>query len=169
MGQRITVSDVEPAHGWLNKLAREAEGDRIFPEEYEFSEVKQLAIQMSDGVLRRKNELHVEASLSEREAEVVALKEGGLTHRGIALVMSVTDDALETIRPSTVDEYVRRARQKYLDAVYTYEHLNEVFFTSGTWVCPDCEQHFELTEYAIPPTECPNCDLEHFLAKGRSK
>lgn len=188
MVRSITVSDQEPAHDWLNKLAREAEDDRLFPEEYEFSDVEQLAIQMSEDTLARKAELYSETKLSEREAEVVALKEGGLTHRGIALVMSLTGDDFEAqnepsssgtgvhvwpsdgnVSPSTVDEYVRRAREKYLDAAYTYEHLDGVFFTSKNWECPGCEQLFDLTEYVAPPMECPNCHSEHFLAKGKPK
>ena len=146
MEEPIIVTDEEPAHEWLNKLARESGDDRLFPEEYELNQVEELAVQIKEETLPRKAKLYSETRLSEREAEAVALKEVGLTHRGIALVMSLTSDNFgidqksssgtsahvhvsdDVISPSTVDEYVRRAREKYIDAANTYKHLNDVFY-----------------------------------------
>jgi len=189
MAKKITVSDVEPAHDWLNKLAREAGDDRLVPEEYDLAEVKTLAIQLAEQTLSRKDELYAETKLSDREAEGIALKEAGLTHQGIALVMSLTDDSFEagaepspsgtrihtqasdgtSVAPSTVDEYMRRARQKYLEAAATFQHLDDMFYTSENWECDACLHEFDLTEYDTPPRTCPNCDAMGFLEMEQSK
>jgi rubrerythrin len=169
MAKSITVSDEEPAREWLNKLAREADDGELFPDEYELEDVKQLALQFWDDDKEWEwTLLYVETRLSEREAEAVALRrEFGLTHGAIALVMSLTGD--KTVSRSSVDEYVRRAREKFIEAAHTYDHLKEDFYNHPNWECPGCEQLFDLTEYVAPPTECPNCRSDYFLAKGKPK
>lgn len=126
MAKAITVSDHEPAVEWANKLAREAGEGRIYPEEYEFDDVGHLAQLIRGDTNQRANDLYKETVLSFREAEAIAMKEAGLTHRGIALVMSMYSSDTEVgVRPSTVDEFVRRARTKYQQAQTTRDLLDE--------------------------------------------
>lgn len=47
-----------------------------------------------------------DAGLSEREAEVAALREIGFTNRAIAIMLDLS--------PSTVDEYQQRGEEKYI-------------------------------------------------------
>jgi len=132
MAKPITVSDVEPAHEWLNKLAREAEENRRFPQEYDTNDVRQLVTRVGEDTRSRQKELRNKTTLSDREAESAALKERGLTHQAIALVMSLSHRrprADNNISPSTVDEYVRRGAEKYNMAVTTAAELNGIYET----------------------------------------
>lgn len=130
MPKQIHVNNTEPATGWLNKLAREAPDDRWFPEDYPREDVLNLAHQVGEETLDRANILREDTTLSENEAEVVALKEAGLTHAGCALAMTLPrqeESVTASVAESTVDEYARRAREKYLAGQRTHLILNSVF------------------------------------------
>ena len=129
MNKPITVNDTETAESWLNKLAREAPEDRHFPEEYDYNDVHGLVIRVleNEEISADVAELELRSTLSQREAQVVALKKTGLTHKGIALTLAFWSLGPETISESAVDEYVRRARSKYDDAKETVALLQDVF------------------------------------------
>jgi|GEM_PF-6569128 len=127
----IHVNDAEPAQDWINDLAREAPEGELYPPEYDHDDVEGLARQVGEAfhaydhdgepehfLARRRQELDA-TTLSEREAEVVALKEWGLTHDGIALFWALTDGPSR----SAADEYSARARRKFERAQRTVEEL----------------------------------------------
>jgi len=73
--------------------------------------------------------------LSNREVEVVEMKRRGFTHGAIALVISASEDFVlfvsestpNVITKSTVDEYSRRAKNKYEESLVLVDLLDAVF------------------------------------------
>jgi len=169
MAESITASDKESAREWLHKLAREADDGELFPTEYASEDVIQLALQFWDNETEWEwTLLYVETELSKKEAKAVALRrEFGSNHGAIALVMSLTGDI--RVSQGEVNEYAYQAREKFIKAAHTYDHLKEDFCNHPNWECPGCERLFDLTEYTAPPLECPNCHSDYFLAKGKPK
>jgi len=138
---KITVSDCESAHEWVQKLADESEPDELYPERYDWYEVRRVVLQLKEQfspsrddteLARRYQTLRTETTLSNREAEVVALKELGLTHNAISTYYAViaegtTGDEQYPQSVSTVDEYSRRASQKYKTAQRTLDELEPTY------------------------------------------
>lgn len=124
--------DTDTAVSLLNKLAREhprVEGPRIVnrdefsPEDFEY--YAPLTDPIGTVIVERTPELFEETTfLSEEEAHVVAMKELGLTHNGISMYYDLTS---EGAAKSTIDEYSRRARQKYLKAERTVNELESLY------------------------------------------
>jgi len=129
--------DTETAVELLNRLAREhprregltylplneIEGDEFSPEHLQY--YHPLAEPITHAIDGRVAELFEETTfLSEEEAHVIALKELGLTHGGISMWYYLTSEGVEK---STVDEYSRRARQKFLKAKRTVDELKTLY------------------------------------------
>lgn len=140
MVPNITTSGLtdgpESAVSWLNKLARDAPDGRLYPDEYDPEDIRELAVPLSEAMAdyADRNELAArcaeltETSLSDREVDVVALKELGLTHDAIALAMTYWGGPdTGSVSPSTVDEYSRRAREKFQRAQRTVEELRDTY------------------------------------------
>jgi hypothetical protein len=129
--------DRDTAVAHMNKLAREhpqgeglqvvapneIDGDEFSPEHFAY--YQSLTEPIGEAISNRVIELFEGTTfLSEEEAHVVALKELGLTHNAISTYYSLT---AETAAKSTVDEYSRRARQKYLKAKRTADELAPLY------------------------------------------
>jgi hypothetical protein len=138
--EEAEAEDGEPGYEWLQELAEEAAVDEICPDGYDWYPVRRRAMQLSeqfkqsgDGDLAdHYRTLREETTLSEREAEVVAFKRVGLTHNAIATYYGILDegtvnDEQHPTSPSTVDEYSRRAGEKYRKAKRTAEELAEIY------------------------------------------
>lgn len=78
-----------------------------------------LTFEGGPDVLGRARRLHGWAELSERQADVVALKEQGRTHQEIAKLLG--------IGKMSVDKHSERARRKVRDARETLEEIGEVY------------------------------------------
>lgn len=129
--------DPEIAVSLLNRLAREhpggeglsnvplndIEGNEFSMEDFAYYE--SLTDPISRGIGERTDELFEGTTyLSEEEAHVVAMKELGLTHNAISIYYGLTS---EGAAKSTIDEYSRRARQKYLRAKRTVDELEALY------------------------------------------
>lgn len=159
MSKEIHVTNTETAAGWLNKFAREASEDRRYPEDYEYDQVLSLADRVVEETLDRATVFREDTLLSDTEATVVALKEIGLTHAGISLTLSIgpngtADRELASSSPatSTVDEYARRAREKYLAGQRTHLILDSVF---GEALDPIESPHHDRPLVTIGETTIP--------------
>lgn len=131
---------VNEAVAFIRIIADESDTDELHPENYDWYEVRRYVLALkqqmrssSDSDLsERCQTLRTETTLSPREAEVVALKEHGLTHNAIATYYGVVDkgttnDEQYPLSISTVDEYSRRAGEKYDTAMRTVEELEEAY------------------------------------------
>lgn len=120
--------DIETAVELLNELARKTPEGRTYPPEMDWQDLEKLhplAYKVADAAADRVTELFEGTTyLSEEEAHIVALKELGLTHHAISVKTGLDS---EGIMKSTVDEYSRRARQKYLKAKRTVDELEELY------------------------------------------
>ena len=137
----ITVNETEPAHAWIQKLADEAAADELIPEEYDFYQARRVVLRVAErfeqaredsDLALRYDTLRTDTTLSDREAEVVVLKELGLSHTAIATYYGILGEGTESDEqyprsPSTVDEYSRRAREKYQKAQTTIDELKGTY------------------------------------------
>jgi hypothetical protein len=126
-------------------LAHESTETDLYPEGYDWYEVRRLVFDVAeafkesggslDDLAADYQRLHGETSLSEREAEVVALKRHDMTHEAIAWFYGVLDHETGGVSyptsASTVDEYSRRARVKASEARRTAAMLGEVYDRGG--------------------------------------
>ena len=137
----ILVNETEPAHEWIQKLADKAAADELIPEGYDFYQARRVVFKLAERfeteredseIASRYDTLRNDTVLSDREAEVVVLKEWGLTHTAIATYYGILDEGTEREEqyprsPSTVDEYSRRAREKYQKAQTTIDELKGTY------------------------------------------
>lgn len=111
----------------VNTLAREGSAPEL-PSDFFDQKYEQEHFNLIDSLYSRLSErratLRQETSVSDFESLVVALKGIGMTHNGISLLTSLES---EGAAKSTIDEYSRRARQKYLQAKRTVSLLEDVY------------------------------------------
>jgi hypothetical protein len=139
MKNRIDVNDEEPAEEWLNKLAREAPENELVPPGYEYEDVEDVVIQLTETMVeeREVEEVYEKTVLSSREAEVAVLKQHGLTNAAIHLYFGIgsgiqryAEDGENSMKPlakPTIDEYSRRTREKYEKAKETVERFESLY------------------------------------------
>lgn len=111
----------------VNDLARGIEHTDLPPEFLDPDHVEdrwRLVERVSGECKDLWDDLEDHSTLSGLEAHVIALKDLGLTHRGIAQLISMDAKGL---KKSSVDEISRRAKQKYHRAVRTAELLKPVY------------------------------------------
>ncbi|WP_147302050.1 hypothetical protein [Haloferax sp. Atlit-4N] len=111
----------------LNQSAKDSSEEGLpddFLHSFDYVEEREaLDKRVGELIVDRFAELEDDTNLSGNEAYVVSLKEIGLTHQAIAYKMRLISDATK----STVDEYSRRARQKFLQAKQTVDNLESVY------------------------------------------
>ena len=111
----------------VNALARKGSTPEL-PSDFLDQNYEQAHYNLVDSLYSRLSEqqstLRQETSVSDFESLVVALKGIGITHNGISLLTSLDS---EGAAKSTIDEYSRRARQKYLQAKRTVSLLEDIY------------------------------------------
>lgn len=133
MSGEITITEIETAEEWVNQLAREAPDGELFPEEYDQEDVVDLCDQVDEKIrnLGRVDMLEEETLLTAREAEVVALKERGVSMAAIALYFDVHGggdaDGEPPTSESEVEEYDERIQEKYHLAEATFGMLRQTY------------------------------------------
>lgn len=169
----------------INELAAAADPPAVFPDAYTYSEVESLVLTVIDSIRGEIADMYSRTVLSKQEAAVLQLREVGLTHTGIAVVLTLTTEnftAYETdtvfprtfstdkaVSPRAVSDHLTSAREKYVSASHTHETLRDVVYTATNWECPGCEEVFDLQSFVAPPTECPSCKSPFFLGDGSPK
>lgn len=118
---------------FLNTIAQQKSFEDLDKSVDDFEMIEKLSSQLAEGLIKEGDvtQLVEETFLSEREAEVYALKMRGLTHDAITLFYRVLAHAgFDGYRfvdgpqsRSTVDEYSRRAGRKYRRADNTVKLL----------------------------------------------
>lgn len=134
------TSKVDELVEFIKTIAAESEPDELHPESYDWYEVRRKVLALKQQTSPNKDSelaercktLRTETTLSPREAEVVAFKELGLTHNAISTYYAVvakgtTSDEQFPQSVSTVDEYSRRASQKYKTAQRTLDELEPTY------------------------------------------
>lgn len=111
----------------VNNLARGIEHTDLPPDFWDIDnedDRSRLVGRLYSECMDLSDNLEDNSTLSGNESHIVALKTLGLTHNGIAELVSMDS---EGIKKSTVDEMSRRAKQKYHRAVQTAELLEPVY------------------------------------------
>ncbi|MDY6819291.1 MAG: hypothetical protein SVG88_11575 [Halobacteriales archaeon] len=129
----ISIDADDPPVPVLNTLAAEQRSDGWSIPDTDRATIESKCRSLLDDRLDRQRTLKAETMLSKREAEVVALKESGLTLTAIALVFTVSDrfTRIDPDDPTTgvqlVENHFQRAQQKYEHSIRTVDELADLF------------------------------------------